>query len=674
MAGQNPLHVMPFLLENPPFDIWPSTQRYLLEMGRRKPQYIDDSDSDSDNSQRDSEGYNSQEDADSRAERQLFERNSRKRRKTGGKESAWEGIFGEDDDAPAHQFKNDRRGPKSNGAFKCVGSGICSGTYADSFSFFRAPSFVKPTTSVPEKQAVDEAELPEKELSNDDNDSESEEDSEEEERRHRPPVVREPSEDEDEEMAQPRGFGIGAGRGGIGSGIGAGTGAKRTGGIGSGNAPTSNTVRTPNFAASTTSTFTQFKAATSAEIAEPTPVKDDTALDMQSGIGTANRARLEKAEEEILYPKDDEHAYPQGFGKQTSRRGLGSNDQSRSGSRGSTPGIGGGIGSRRPTTFTVPAPASGSTTPTIRPEVTTKDLRHLNSISNSFGARMLAKFGWEAGKGLGADESGKAVPIEANVGLQRGQGIGKGVRTEQSRRDAKARGEKFSSDEDDERKKRKSKNRGTGGGAIPDNTKGESASWKKQRKVKVKVEHKTYEQLIAEAGEEGTSANAGVGLVLDARSGEVSSTVYGASTAMADLLRLLQLKEVSSVAAATSSSHWTPSSDKTQLPELRHNLRLILDVATSDVAALAKEGKGIEEKKKWAVREAERLERVKKADEESKCQLSRLRRRFSHYLLFSSNARNLSITNDTCNYSAYFVPCVERAFPRHRGSAGAIYR
>jgi hypothetical protein len=42
-----------------------------------------------------------------------------------------------------------------------------------------------------------------------------------------------------------------------------------------------------------------------------------------------------------------------------------------------------------------------------------------------------------------------------------------------------------------------------------------------------------------------------------------------------------------------------------------------LDVAVSDVAALAREGKGVEEKIKWAMREAERLERVKKADEES---------------------------------------------------------
>jgi tuftelin-interacting protein 11 len=41
----------------------------------------------------DDDGYNSQEDGDSRAERALFER-KHKRPRTGGKEAAWEGIFG----------------------------------------------------------------------------------------------------------------------------------------------------------------------------------------------------------------------------------------------------------------------------------------------------------------------------------------------------------------------------------------------------------------------------------------------------------------------------------------------------------------------------------------------------------------------------------------------------
>ncbi|KAJ9106349.1 hypothetical protein QFC21_001495 [Naganishia friedmannii] len=554
-------------------------------MGRRKQQFLDDSDSDSDVSRNESEGYNSQEDADSRLERNLFER-KRKRRRTDGKQSAWEGVFGEDDEDQGHRSRNDRRGEKSSAAFK-------------------PPTFV---TSAQKEESSKQGESNENPVELGDSDSEDD-DSEAEEKRARPPFVREPSNEDEEEDDQPRGLGIGAknsqsgfGGAGIGEGTG-GIGTRKTGGgIGSGAASSGNAGRTPTFAAaSASSTFTlsdtPMPTSTALEDnSQSATATDDAPLDMLSGIGTASRARLEEVEEEVLYPKDDAHAYPQGFGRQ-SRRQPDSNAQSRANSRGSTPGIGGGgIGSNRQRAFAaVPEGPSTSSTSQYRPDVTDKDLRHLTSIANTFGARMLAKSGWVPGKGLGADEGGKAVPIEANVGLQRGQGIGKGVRTEQSRRDARARGEVFSSDEEAERRKtRKAKNRDVAAGRGQEPSKGESASWKKQRKVRVKVEHKTYEQLIAEAGD-GPMANSGMGLVLDARGGE--------------------LKEVSSIAAATASSHWTPSSDKTQLPELRHNLRLILDVTTGDVAALAKEGKGIEEKKKWAVREAEKQERLQSTNE-----------------------------------------------------------
>ena len=63
-----------------------------------------------------------------------------------------------------------------------------------------------------------------------------------------------------------------------------------------------------------------------------------------------------------------------------------------------------------------------------------------------------------------------------------------------------------------------------------------------------------------------------------------------------------QLKEVSSL-AGLSLSAWTPTSDKTKLPELRHNLRLIVDVTKADVEGLAREGKSVNEKRRWALRE-----------------------------------------------------------------------
>jgi hypothetical protein len=90
-----------------------------IRMARRKTDYLSDgSDSDGSEDGGGSEGgYNSQEDADSRAERALFEHNGRKRRKVGGggKESAWEGIFGEGDDDEGGGSRGGRGGRGGRG-------------------------------------------------------------------------------------------------------------------------------------------------------------------------------------------------------------------------------------------------------------------------------------------------------------------------------------------------------------------------------------------------------------------------------------------------------------------------------------------------------------------------------------------------------------------------------
>jgi tuftelin-interacting protein 11 len=63
---------------------------------------------------------------------------------------------------------------------------------------------------------------------------------------------------------------------------------------------------------------------------------------------------------------------------------------------------------------------------------------------------------------------------------------------------------------------------------------------------------------------------------------------------------------------------WTPSTDPTRIPELRHNLRLILDGCKSDLDGLAREAKALEQRKKWLVDEDTRLRR--KVDEEAEGQ------------------------------------------------------
>lgn len=69
--------------------------------------------------------------------------------------------------------------------------------------------------------------------------------------------------------------------------------------------------------------------------------------------------------------------------------------------------------------------------------------------------------------------------------------------------------------------------------------------------------------------------------------------------------------------AGLSISNWTPTNDDMQLPELRHNLRLVQDSTKSDVDALAREGKNVAEKRKWAVRE-EHLARKRVEDAENR--------------------------------------------------------
>ena len=373
-------------------------------------------------------------------------------------------------------------------------------------------------------------------------------------------------------------------RGGFG-GIGSTRGRGGSGGIGIGSARPGGATSTggrpitmSSFAKSSGTEKEQIKAN---EVNKEEPTVDPrpepisrASNDNLGGIGTAKRHQIEEAEEEALYPSDPAHAMPQSFGR----------DRTVTPQRVRP--------ARQQQAFRTEAePEASSSKPKF--SVPVKDLNHLRSIAGSFGARMLAKQGWAPGKGLGRDEDGKAVPIEANVGLARGQGIGKGVRTEQSRREAKERGEVLDASSDEEREKRRKKKEKKKE-ATPG--KGAKAEWKREKKVKVKVEHKTYDELVAEAAAGGAAGATGIGLVLDARSGE--------------------LKEVSSLAelslSARAATEWTPTGEKMQLPELRHNLRLILESTKGDVQALVKEGQAVRMKREWAKRETLRL---KKEDE-----------------------------------------------------------
>ena len=156
-----------------------------------------------------------------------------------------------------------------------------------------------------------------------------------------------------------------------------------------------------------------------------------------------------------------------------------------------------------------------SAPPPARPNLSATESAHFRNLGSSFGARMLAKMGWESGTGLGAEGRGIVVPIETKV-RPKNMGIafkGFGERTEQSKTEARRRGEVVSDDEDEERKTKASK--------AKEKAKKGSDAWKRPKKVKTKIEHKTYEQIVAEVGED-VAGPSGLGVIIDATGATVS--------------------------------------------------------------------------------------------------------------------------------------------------------
>ncbi|KAI0042281.1 TFP11-domain-containing protein [Auriscalpium vulgare] len=231
-----------------------------------------------------------------------------------------------------------------------------------------------------------------------------------------------------------------------------------------------------------------------------------------------------------------------------------------------------------------PSSAPRPATPLSRDEQ-----KHFSKLQGSFGARMLEKMGWQAGTGLGSAGEGIVTPVETKL-RPKNMGIAfKGFteRTAQAKAEARRRGESVSDDEGESGRKKVA-------GKGKEKAKGPSRSdvWKKPRKVKTKVEHKTYEQIVADADEEPAGPS-GIGIIIDAT---------GATP-----------REVASLADVATAS-WTPSTDPTRIPEVRHNLRLLTETATSDLDGLAREAKEIQKRRKAIQDEDTRLKK-KVADE-----------------------------------------------------------
>ena len=67
--------------------------------------------------------------------------------------------------------------------------------------------------------------------------------------------------------------------------------------------------------------------------------------------------------------------------------------------------------------------------------------------------------------------------------------------------------------------------------------------------------------------------------------------------------------------AEVSIASWTPSTDSTRIPEVRHNVRLIAEAAARDLEGLAREAKEIQRRRLTVQGEEARLR--KKINEEA---------------------------------------------------------
>ena len=69
--------------------------------------------------------------------------------------------------------------------------------------------------------------------------------------------------------------------------------------------------------------------------------------------------------------------------------------------------------------------------------------------------------------------------------------------------------------------------------------------------------------------------------------------------------------------ADISLNSWTPTGDPTRIPEVRHNVRLILDVCKSDLDGLAREARVLQDRRKFVTNEDSRLRQ--RVNSEAEC-------------------------------------------------------
>lgn len=183
------------------------------------------------------------------------------------------------------------------------------------------------------------------------------------------------------------------------------------------------------------------------------------------------------------------------------------------------------ISTELPTSFGISRPqrsfvrddAGRALTPSATPKLSAEERLHFSKLEGTYGARILAKMGWQTGSALGLDDKNIVIPLQPKL---RPKGVGIAYRgfkekSEQAKAEARRRGEVVS--DEDEKPKKKGKGKSKDPTAVQAQR---EEAWKKPKKTKLKVKHKTYEEIVAGAGEEAQPPR--IGKIIDATGATVS--------------------------------------------------------------------------------------------------------------------------------------------------------
>ncbi|KAI9252420.1 GC-rich sequence DNA-binding factor-like protein-domain-containing protein [Phascolomyces articulosus] len=246
------------------------------------------------------------------------------------------------------------------------------------------------------------------------------------------------------------------------------------------------------------------------------------------------------------------------------------------------------------------SPEPSTLTPNKRQERKMKaqpssDFGKFNAYSTGFGQRMLEKMGWKTGEGLGESGSGIVNPIETKLRpKQMGIGFrGFSERTEEQKQEAKRRGEVGSSDEDEDMEEATALPGDFAGGKQP---LAKREAWKRKSR-KPKSVFKTAAAILAE------STNDDQHHLQQPATQQKIIDMTGP-----------QIKEVT-MADLQQSATWIETT--TRLPELRHNLRLIVDLAKGDLENLSRDKQSNALRMKTMEEECEVI-RHRKTEEETR--------------------------------------------------------